>query len=243
MLGSQRAFAAKVQPRPNIPMRCPACDSVITHNTGVCSQCETPFLPKRVRLDSTDRDFYLKPDDDEFDIPDERSNRIDPNAPPSERTDLLERINRPESDSRLWGGFIRRTCAFAVDWAIILLLGFVMFLLSHIGYKVGLSAHGRSASMENASALYFILTWASVALSAAYFVVFHTLDGKTIGKWLFGLRVIGAENRDVTSRQAFLRWLAAIGFAPILLGFLWVIWSREKRAWHDIIAQTWVIRQ
>ena len=44
-------------------------------------------------------------------------------------------------------------------------------------------------------------------------------------------------------RQALLRWLAAVGFAPILLGFLWMIWSREKRAWHDIIAQTWVIRE
>ena len=99
------------------------------------------------------------------------------------------------------------------------------------------------ATMENASALYFILTWASVVLSAAYFVVFHSMEGKTIGKWLFGLRVIGAENRKVTSGQAFLRWLAAVGFAPIVLGFLWVIWSREKRAWHDIIAQTWVIRE
>ena len=138
---------------------------------------------------------------------------------------------------------MRRGCAFVVDWAMILLLGFVMFVMSHIGYKVGLSAHGRSVTMENSSGLYFILTCASVALSAAYFVIFHSLDGRTIGKWIFGLRVVGSENGDVTLRQALLRWLAALGFAPILLGFLWVIWSREKRAWHDIIAQTWVIRE
>ena len=49
----------------SIPMRCPTCDSVITHNTGVCSHCETQFVPKRVRLDSTDKDFYLKADEDE----------------------------------------------------------------------------------------------------------------------------------------------------------------------------------
>ena len=85
---------------------------------------------------------------------------------------------------------------------MILLLGFVMFVMSHIGYKVGLSAHGRSVTMENSSGLYFILTCASVALSAAYFVIFHSLDGRTIGKWIFGLRVVGAENGDVTSRQA-----------------------------------------
>jgi uncharacterized RDD family membrane protein YckC len=227
-------------------MRCPTCDSVITHNTGVCSHCEAPLEPKEARLDPTDDDAHLKSAEEEIDLSNAMSNRLDAYVvPPSEQTNSpsLGRINHPEPDSRLWGGFIRRACAFAVDCAMILLLGFVMFLISHIGYKVGLSAHGRSVTMENSSGLYFILTWASVALSAAYFVIFHSLDGRTIGKWIFGLRVIGAENGDVTSSQAFLRWLATVGFAPVLLGFLWVIWSREKRAWHDIIAQTWVIRE
>ena len=201
--------------------------------------------PEGARPDPTDEDFHLKSDQEKIDISDESLNRIVAYVPPTEKINdpLPGRINHPEPDSRLWGGFIRRACAFVFDWAIILLLGFVMFVMSHIGYKVGLSAHGRSVTMENSSGLYFILTWASVALSAAYFVIFHSLDGRTIGKWIFGLRVIGAENGHVTSSQAFLRWLATVGFAPVLLGFLWVIWSREKRAWHDIIAQTWVIRQ
>ena len=226
-------------------MRCPTCDSLITHNTGVCSQCETAFVPRRVRLDWSDKDFFLKPDEDELGPTDAALNQVDVDVPPdtqSAKRPFSDRIQCPESDRRLWGGFIRRTCAFVVDCAIILLLGSVMFLLSYIGYKVGLSAHGRSVTMENATGLYFIFTWAWVGLSAAYFVVFHGMDGKTIGKWLFRLRVVGADDRAVIYRQAFLRWLAAIGFAPILLGFLWIIWSREKRAWHDIIAQTWVIR-
>ncbi len=228
-----------------IPMRCPTCDSVITHNTGLCSHCEAPMDPEGARLDTINEDVHLKSDQKRIDLLAERPNRIDAYVPPTEKTTnpLAERINHREPDSRLWGGFIRRACAFAVDWAMILMLGIVMFLMSHIGYKVGLSAHGRSVTMENSSGLYFILTLASIVLSAAYFVIFHSLDGRTIGKWIFGLRVIGAENGDVTASQAFLRWLAAVGFAPILLGFLWVIWSREKRAWHDIIAQTWVIRE
>ena len=226
-------------------MRCPTCDSVITHNTGVCSRCEAPLNSKEARLDPIDEDAHLKSAEQEVDSSNTKSNQLYAYVPPTEQTynPPIGRINHPEPDSRLWGGFIRRACAFVVDWAMILLLGSVMFLMSHIGYKVGLSAHGRSVTMENSSGLYFILTWASVALSAVYFVIFHSLDGRTIGKWIFGLRVIGAENGDVTSRQAFLRWLATVGFAPILLGFLWVIWSREKRAWHDIIAQTWVIRE
>jgi uncharacterized RDD family membrane protein YckC len=226
-------------------MRCPRCDSLITHNTGVCSHCETPFVPKRVRLGCSDKDFSLKPDDGALDIADESSNDRDDDFPSENeiiKRSFLDRRDHAESERRVWGGFIRRACAFVVDCAIILVLGLLMFLLSYIGYKVGLSAHAKSVTMENATGLYFIFTWALVGMSAAYFVVFHGLDGKTIGKWLFGLRVVGAENRAVIYRQAFLRWLAAVGFAPIALGFLWVIWSREKRAWHDIIAQTWVIR-
>lgn len=222
-------------------MRCPICDFVITDDTGVCSQCKAALDAEGARLDTTNQDVHLEADQKRSDLLAERPNRIDAYVPPTEKT--TERINHHEPGSRLWGGFVRRACAFVVDWAMILLLGSVMFLMSHIGYKVGLSAHGRSVTMENSSGLYFILTWASVALSAAYFVVFHSFDGRTIGKWILGLRVIGAENGDVTASQALLRWLAAVGFAPILLGFLWVIWSREKRAWHDIVAQTWVIRE
>lgn len=201
--------------------------------------------PEGARLDTINEDVHLKSDQKRIDLLAEGPNRIEAYVPPIEKTTnpLAEMINHREPDGRLWGGFIRRGCAFAVDWAMILMLGFVMFLMSYIGYKVGLSAHGRSVTMENSSGLYFILTLASIVLSAAYFVIFHSLDGRTIGKWIFGLRVVGAENGDVTLRQALLRWLAAVGFAPILLGFLWVIWSREKRAWHDIIAQTWVIRE
>jgi len=218
---------------------------VIPHNTAVCSQCAAPLDPGGTRLGRTDEDAQLKSVEEKIDLSDARSNRIDSYVPPTEKTNspLLEKINHSEPASRLWGGFIRRTCAFAVDWLMILLLGAVMFVMSHIGYKVGLSAHGRSVNIENSTGLYFILTCASVVLSAAYFVIFHSLGGRTIGKWIFGLRLVGTENNDVASSQAFLRWLAAVGFAPILLGFLWVIWSREKRAWHDIIAQTWVIRE
>jgi uncharacterized RDD family membrane protein YckC len=71
----------------------------------------------------------------------------------------------------------------------------------------------------------------------------HGLGGQTIGKMLLGLRVVGVERQPPSFRQAALRWLAAVGFAPIGLGFLWVLWQSEKRAWHDFVARTWVVRE
>jgi uncharacterized RDD family membrane protein YckC len=87
-----------------------------------------------------------------------------------------------------------------------------------------------------------LLIWGWIGLATAYFVVFHSLEGKTIGKWLLGLRVVTAERGTVTYRRALLRWIGMVAFAPVLLGFLWVLWSPEKRAWHDLLARTWVIR-
>jgi uncharacterized RDD family membrane protein YckC len=226
-------------------MQCPECDSLITYNTGVCSHCGSRFVPKRVRLDPSDKIFSLESEEDDLELFEDRFTQVDWDSPKS--GEVLH--NPPVDETKpaplgapMWGGFLRRAFAFVVDCAIILLMGAFMFLLSYIGYKVGLSAHGKAITMENSQALLTLVTWGWIALSAGYFVVFHGMEGKTIGKWLFGLRVVGAERGEITYKRALIRWLAAAGFAPVVLGFLWVLLSREKRAWHDIVARTWVIR-
>jgi uncharacterized RDD family membrane protein YckC len=107
-----------------------------------------------------------------------------------------------------------------------------------------LTAHDRSISWSNAAPLMTFLTFAWMGLTTAYFVVFHGMEGKTIGKWLLGLRVVGPDQASLTYRQALLRWLATVGFGIVSLGlsFLWILWQREKRGWHDFLARTWVIR-
>jgi uncharacterized RDD family membrane protein YckC len=58
------------------------------------------------------------------------------------------------------------------------------------------------------------------------------------------LRVVGLAQQPISYRRALLRWVGMVGLgcASIGLSFLWIIWSGEKRAWHDLIARTWVIR-
>ena len=89
-----------------------------------------------------------------------------------------------------------------------------------------------------------LLTVGWMILAAAYFVVFHGMEGKTIGKWLFGLRVVGLAKQPISYRRALLRWVGTLGLgcATIGLSLLWILWSGEKRAWHDFLAGTWVIR-
>jgi len=190
-------------------------------------------------------EFALTPDEEPFE-PGDSAEAEDWQFPRERRAEPAQRPAEAASSSITeirWGGFFRRALAFLVDVAMIVLLVSIMGSLSYIGYKVGLSAYGRSINLQNSTPLFVFLTFAWVGLATVYFVVFHGMEGKTIGKWLLGLRVVGAERRVITYRQAFLRSLGtAVSVAPLGLGFLWIIWSREKRGWHDFLARTWVIR-
>jgi len=190
-------------------------------------------------------EFALTPDEESLDLggsaePEDWQFPRERRAEPAQRS--TESASSSITEIR-WGGFFRRAFAFLVDIAMIVLLVSIMGALSYIGYKVGLSAYGRSINLQNSTPLFVFLTFAWVGLATVYFVVFHGMEGKTIGKWLLGLRVVGAERRGITYRQAFLRSLGTVvSVAPLGLGFLWIIWSREKRGWHDFLARTWVIR-
>src|SRR5581483_557952 len=144
-----------------------------------------------------------------------------------------------------YGGLWRRLAAFSVDAAVIFFLTALMAMIADVGCKVGLPAHNRAVSMGNAGPLVVLLTLAGAFLTTAYFVVFHGMDGQTVGKRVFHLRVVGAERQPIGYRRALLRWIAAVGLgaASIGLGVLWIVWSREKRAWHDYLARTWVVRE
>lgn len=225
-------------------MQCPRCESFITENRTACSRCGAQYLPRRARFDPAVKEFSLTIEENDPDLYDDRVGVSAWNFPPRSESARMQPAQAMTATAVIpvWGGFVRRACALIIDGVIVVLLGLLMVLLSYVGYKVGLSAHGRSMTTSNASALMYILGWGWIVLSAAYFVLFHGMTGKTPGKHLLGVRVVGADGGAVTYGQALIRWAALVLFAPVLLGFLWVLWSREKRAWHDRVSQTWVIR-
>lgn len=228
-------------------IRCPNCDRAIEEHETLCPHCGAKQLPRRVVLDQRPHEFILTPEEpyDLADVADERD--VAEAEFPLRRTGATEPSAAEPAIAALktvhWGGFFRRFFAFLLDALVIFVLTAVMSLLSYIGYKVGLSGHGRAVTWHNAAPLVFFMTWASIFLATLYFVVFHGGGGKTIGKWVLGLRVVGAEQAPIGYGRALRRWAAMVILAPLILGFLWVLWSSEKRGWHDYLARTWVIRE
>lgn len=158
---------------------------------------------------------------------------------------LYERLKRAEDEAGAvqWGGFFRRTCAFFVDVMVLSILSLLFFYLAYVGYSVGLAAHNQTLSEENRDIFLLFLALGSVGLATGYFVLFHGMEGKTVGKWLLGLRVVGPGLESISYSRALLRWLGTLISAVFGLGFLWILFSREKRGWHDLLAGTWVIRE
>ena len=225
-------------------MQCPKCNSSIHPSEARCPHCGAERPPRRVIFGEEREEFKLTPEENSFELGDPpqikdwhfpQERRLESGQPFTATVETSNQKGRR-------GGFFRRAWALLIDAVVLVLLGTVMGVLSHIAYKVGLAAHGRSVTWQNAMPLITMLIWGWIGLATGYFVMFHGIEGKTIGKWLLGLRVVGAEGQSVTYKRAFLRWVGIIGFAPLGLGFLWVIWSREKRGWHDFLARTWVIR-
>jgi|RhiMetdeSRZDD1v2_1073273.scaffolds.fasta_scaffold44955_5 uncharacterized RDD family membrane protein YckC len=228
-------------------MKCQNCEALVLASDEYCEKCGAKLLHRRLFPRAPKReDFTLTQEEpspefetqtDHDDWHTESSLEF---AAPAQR---IEWPSEPIVGIR-WGGFFRRLGACLIDLVMIILLFALMGGMAYIGYKVGLAAHNRLLSWSNAAPLmtYLICAWAG--LTTAYFVVFHGREGKTIGKWLLGLRVVGSDQAPVSYRRALLRWIGTVGFGFVSLGlsFLWILWQREKRGWHDFLARTWVIR-
>ncbi len=229
-------------------MNCQNCDAPVLAADERCGKCGAKLLRQRVILGAPKvEEFALTAEDPPVEI-DEPTGAEDWQFSPHNEFEASP-APKPKAESAVpelrWGGFFRRMFAFCVDIAMIVLLCTVMAVMAYIGYKVGLAAHHRMLGWHNAGPLLAFLTLAGMGLATAYFVVFHGMEGKTIGKWLLGLRLVGADRRPVTYRRALLRWVGTVGLglASFGLAFLWILWQGEKRGWHDFLARTWVIRE
>jgi len=127
-------------------------------------------------------------------------------------------------------GFWRRLLALVVDGAIV-------GVLIQAG-SVPAAALARWDLVAEA----FTLSWVLV-VPTAYFVLGHGTWGRTAGKALAGARVVGVAGEPVGYAQALVRQLAWwLSVLTLGVGFLMVAARADKRALHDFVAGTRVVR-
>jgi len=75
-----------------------------------------------------------------------------------------------------------------------------------------------------------------------YYAYCWAASGKTPGMVLLGVQVVGLDGGQVGARRGVIRTLAfPLSFILLGLGFIGILFQRDRRALHDLIAGTAVI--
>ena len=84
----------------------------------------------------------------------------------------------------------------------------------------------------------------ALVVGIAYIVYFEGgSTGQTLGKRALGIRVVDANTGGpIGYPRAFVRYVGKlISGLFILLGYLWMLWDKEKQTWHDKMASDFVV--
>lgn len=90
------------------------------------------------------------------------------------------------------------------------------------------------------------LTTAIVLLAAwAYFVIATALTGGTLGKRALRLCVVSDDYQRPGWGTVFYREVVGriLSGSSLFIGYLWAAFDKNKQAWHDKVADTYVMRK
>jgi uncharacterized RDD family membrane protein YckC len=167
---------------------------------------------------------------------------------PTVQASLFEGMSSPEAPPP--AGPLRRTIATLVDMLVFTSLSVLLALpvARYVDWNEALRSYDSFTSAISEP------TWIShlagvgglwTALWWAYFIVGWGLAGASPGKWLLGIRIVDHRGRyPIGASRAALR-LVAYMISSVSLGFghLFVVFRRDRRALHDILAGTRVVRR
>jgi uncharacterized RDD family membrane protein YckC len=84
----------------------------------------------------------------------------------------------------------------------------------------------------------------AILIAGAYFTYFiGATRGQTPGQSAMGIRCISlADGAPIGYGRAFIRWIGSyLSLICFGLGYLWMLWDREKQCWHDKFAGSVVV--
>ncbi len=76
-------------------------------------------------------------------------------------------------------------------------------------------------------------------VSFLFYGWFWTHGGQTLGLKAWKIKVISDNGEMISWRQAFIRFIVSIlSWGFLGLGFVWVLFDKERRSWHDISSKS-----
>jgi len=143
-----------------------------------------------------------------------------------------------------YAGFWRRLGAFIIDVIVISIPSWIM------GPIWGLGIYG----LENSNGFPWESTFSDLPpfvfadfvptiIGIAYFISLWAWRGQTVGQMVAQIKVIRADGTEVGVGTAIIRYLGYIVCAlTLFIGFLWIAIDRRKQGFHDMMADTVVVK-
>jgi uncharacterized RDD family membrane protein YckC len=128
--------------------------------------------------------------------------------------------------SRCAADGIDLVAVLAIYFGILVAVGVVRYLVLQQDFNLPNPALG-------------VTTVVSWVIAVLYLTAGWTSTGRTIGKGTMGLRVVSSRGRPLSPRHAFFRALICATFGWIVLP--WIIVSRRRSGFHDILLHTTVV--
>jgi len=76
-----------------------------------------------------------------------------------------------------------------------------------------------------------------------YFAWCWTRSGQTLGMRTWKMKVVNEDESKLTWGTSLLRFvIAMLSWLPLGLGFVWSIWDKQHRTWHDIASKTKLVK-
>ena len=150
-------------------------------------------------------------------------------------------------------GFVTRYIAFLLDVLVVAIASLLFITVARVtldffGINTLLASAADSRDVAGqtvvlSGAMRWLLTVAGGFLTfGVYSIAAWLLVGKTVGKALMGVRVLGQDGRRLTFSQALIRALSYyLSGLALFIGFLWVLVDDRRQAWHDKLARTVVV--
>jgi uncharacterized RDD family membrane protein YckC len=90
--------------------------------------------------------------------------------------------------------------------------------------------------------MFSFISVSSAILFYVYFVLMTKLVGQTLGKMVFGIKVIDLQNGKLSwSTVLFREWIGRFISSTIMIGYVMVAFLPKKQGLHDVFADTSVI--
>jgi len=140
-------------------------------------------------------------------------------------------LNNTSNETLVYAGIFRRL--FAIFYDCFLLIA-ILFIVGYISIALN-----SGEAIESDNPLHWMFLFTLVTVSFLYFGWFWTHGGQTLGMQTWRIRLQNEDNSPISWKQVAQRYVTAIfSWSCFGLGFIWLLFTKKRRSWHDIISRT-----